>query len=107
MKGSCVGSQESVWAIILTLGWYLFCFYLCGDAYDCIGFARQGLVAGVFRASVRRECQTEPVPVGSETDPSLSKGEPMSDTGDAFMLKYLRKGEKAVQQLLGERSENM
>ena len=67
----------------------------------------QGLVAGVFRASVRRDCHTKPVPVGSKTDPSVSKGEPMSDTADASMLKYLRKGEKAVQQLLGERSENM
>lgn len=81
-----MGSQESVWAVILTcdlITWDGICFYfyLSGDVYDSIWFMWQGLVAGVFRASVRRDqelrpCKTVAVPAGSKRDPWLAKAEP-------------------------------
>lgn len=110
MNGSCVGSQESVWAVILTFDVITcdgICFYfnLCGDVYDCIVFMWQGLLAWTFRASVRRDqelppCCTELFPADSKTDPPLAKAEPVGDAGGTSAIAYLRKGEKAVQQQL-------
>ncbi|KAK4810610.1 hypothetical protein QYF61_007347 [Mycteria americana] len=50
----------------------------------------------------------EPMPAGSKTDPPLAKAEPISDSGTASVIIYLRRGKKpAAQQQPAERSENM
>lgn len=50
---------------------------------------------------------TEPVPDSSKMDPPLAKAESISDSGRAFGIMYLRRGEIVVQQQPEERSENM
>jgi len=54
-------------------------------------------------------CLIEPVPVGSETDPPLAKGKPVSDGGRASGTTELRRGRKkpVVKQQSRERSEMM
>lgn len=116
VKGSCAGSQASVWAVILTfdlITWdgICFCFFLCTWRCVCLYWGScQGLVAGAFRASVRRDqelprCQTEPVTGGSNTAPPLAEAEPMGDTAVTSVITHLRKGRKAVQHHLGDNNE--
>ncbi|KAK4810990.1 hypothetical protein QYF61_014462 [Mycteria americana] len=64
-------------------------------------------------ASVRRRqklplCPTEPVPASSKMDPPLAKAEPISDSGSASVITYLRRGKNCCTTAArGERSENM
>jgi len=44
-------------------------------------------------------CLIQPVPAGSKTDPPLAKAKPISDSGSASVIIYLRKGRK---KLIGE-----
>ena len=54
-------------------------------------------------------CPTEPMPIGSKTDPLLTKAEPISDGGSASGITDLRKGKSycAAAIAAGERSEKM
>ena len=54
-------------------------------------------------------CPIKPMPAGSKMDPLLAKAEPISDSGSASVITYLRKGKSycAAAIAAGERSENM
>ena len=55
-------------------------------------------------------CLTEPTPAGSKMDPPLAKAEPISDSGSASVITYLRRKKKLLGQTetaAGERSENL
>ena len=54
-------------------------------------------------------CPTEPMPAGSETDPPLAKAEPISNSGSASGIRYLRRKKKlqGTETAARERSENM
>ena len=55
-------------------------------------------------------CPTEPMPASSKTDLLLAKAEPISDSGSASVITYLRRKKKLLGQTetaAGERSENM
>ena len=69
-------------------------------------------VAGV--ASLRRDqgippCLTEPVPAGSKMDLPLAKAEPISNSGSASGITYLRRGKSYCTAAIAarERSECM
>ena len=71
--------------------------------FQCIGFMWQGVgsrvAAGV--ASVRKDqglspCRTETVPDSSKMHVPLAKAESISESGDASVITYLRKGEKML-----------
>jgi len=52
-------------------------------------------------------CLIEPVPAGFKTDPLLGEVEPISNSGSASVITYLRRGQTATQHQPEERSENM
>ena len=54
-------------------------------------------------------CSREPIPAGSKTDPPPAKAEPISDSGNASVIIFLRREKKLGQTetAAGERSENM
>jgi len=74
----------------------------------CVEALIAGGATGV--ASIRR-CQklpqspTEPMTVGSNTDPLLAKDEPISDGGSASVITYLRRGNKNGKETEIEREE--
>ncbi|KAK4825974.1 hypothetical protein QYF61_003543 [Mycteria americana] len=51
----------------------------------------------------------EPMPAGSKMDPPLAKAKPISDSGRASGITYLRRGKSccATASVAGERNENM
>ena len=53
--------------------------------------------------------ESEPIPAGSKTDPPLAKAEPISDSGNASVITFLRRKKKlgCKKTATGERSENM
>ena len=79
-----------------------------------LGLHGKVLVAGSTTrvASVRRcqklpPCLIEPMPASSKTDPLLAKAEPISNSGSASGITYLRKGKEVTGelQLQPERAE--
>jgi len=67
----------------------------------CYVFVWQGFGSGgsIAVASVRScenlpPCLIKPVLAGSKTDPPLAKAKPISDSGSASMITYLRRGKK-------------
>jgi len=51
-------------------------------------------VAPVRRQQELPPCWTETVPAGPKTDPPLAEAEPVSDSGSASVIIYLRRGKK-------------
>jgi len=49
-------------------------------------------------------CLIEPVPASSKTDPLLAKAKPVSDSGSASVITYLRRG-KTCSEAAVEREE--
>lgn len=75
---------------------------------DVLGLCSKILVARgtAGMAFVRRHQklqphQTEPVPDSSKMDPPLSRAEPISDVGSAFVITYLRTGKNEYQIRVG------
>jgi len=92
---------------------HLYLFVVCVSY--CCRFAWQGFGSGgaIGVASVRSchklpPCLTEPVADGSKMDPPLAKSKPISNSGSASVITYLRRGKKTVVKWLSrERSETM
>ena len=55
------------------------------------GGYRGGFCGKLLEASL---CPIEPMPASSKTDPPLAKAEPISNSGSASGITYLRKGKK-------------
>jgi len=67
----------------------------------CYGFAWQGFGSrGAIGVTSLRSCEKlppcliKPAPAGSKMDPLLVKAKPISDSGNASVITYLRKGRK-------------
>ena len=83
---------------------------------ECIGFVWQGFGSGrVTGVASVRSCWklplylTEPIPAGSKTDPLTAKAEPISNSGSASVITYLRRKKSCwdMETAAGVRSENM
>jgi len=61
-------------------------------------------VASVRSCKKLPPCLTDPVPVGSKTDPLLAKAKPISNSGSASVITCL-KGEKKPVETADEREE--
>ena len=73
------------------------------DLSACIGFLWQGFGSrGATGVASVRSCQKLPLcpiksmPAGSKLDTLLAKAEPMSDSGSASVMAYLRKGKEVT-----------
>jgi len=83
------------------------------DFPHCTGFVWQGFgswgstaVASVRSCWKLPLCLLQPVPASSKTDPLLAEAEPISDSGSASGITYLRR-KTAAQQQPEERSETI
>ena len=63
----------------------------------------------LLEASPVFERESEPIPAGSKMDPPPAKAEPISDSGNASVITFLRRKKKVGTRktATGERSENM
>jgi len=66
-------------------------------------------VASVRRCEKLPSCLIKPVPAHSKMDPPLAKAKPISDSGSAFLITYLRRGRRKTcsETAMRERSETM
>ena len=79
-------------------------FTTLAKVHPCIGFAWQGFgsVGGATGVASVRSCSKLPLcpiklmPAGSKTDLLLAKAHPISNSGSASVITYLRKAEEVT-----------